>query len=250
LAVLLVVGGQVAHVGQVGRRGQHVVEGGARRGEDLLDALHDVAGLLADVLAGLAGDRVSPGLARHEHQVAEAGGGRQVGVGGGGTDGDDLLLGHVLFLRARLESRDEGPMIRQGFLRGMTALGASALPGRGRAEGQMATTTPHRIDVHHHHTPPPYLAALVAKNVIGPVRDWTPDKSLADMDRAGVATALTSITTPALRFLDEAGARPPARGGHQETAKPPARRHGRLALVAAPARAPPPRARPPARPTL
>ena len=61
----------------------------------------------------------------------------------------------------------------------------------------MATMRPHRIDVHHHHTPPPYLAALVAKNVPGPVRDWTPEKSIADMDKGGVATAITSITTPA-----------------------------------------------------
>src|SRR5262245_63332772 len=95
---------------------------------------------------------------------------------------------------------------RREFLSGMAALGASALVSR-HAEAQMAIVKPHRIDVHHHHTPPPYLAAITARNVPGPVRDWTPEKSLADMDRAGVATALTSITTPALRFLDDAAAR-------------------------------------------
>jgi predicted TIM-barrel fold metal-dependent hydrolase len=77
----------------------------------------------------------------------------------------------------------------------------------------------HRIDVHHHHTPPPYVAALTAKNVPGPVRDWTPEKSLADMDKAGVATALTSITTPALRFLDETSARKVARECNEYSAK-------------------------------
>src|SRR5437764_15221325 len=97
----------------------------------------------------------------------------------------------------------------------------------------MATTKPHRIDVHHHHTPPPYLAALVAKNVPGPVRDWTPEKSIADMDAAGVATALTSITTPALRFLDDAGARRVARECNEYSAPLVADARGRSGLFAA-----------------
>jgi 6-methylsalicylate decarboxylase len=91
----------------------------------------------------------------------------------------------------------------------------------------------HRIDVHHHHTPPPYVAALTAKNVPGPVRDWTPEKSLADMDKAGVATALTSITTPALRFLDEAGARKVARECNEYSAKLADDSRGRFGTFAA-----------------
>src|SRR5437879_6427379 len=106
---------------------------------------------------------------------------------------------------------------RRQFLAGLAAVGAGALLPAPQAEAQMPPSTAHRIDVHHHHTPPPYLAALTARNVTGPVRDWTPDKSIADMDAAGVATALTSITTPALRFLDEAGARRGARGSNQES---------------------------------
>ncbi|MGH7391750.1 MAG: amidohydrolase family protein [Candidatus Rokuibacteriota bacterium] len=96
----------------------------------------------------------------------------------------------------------------------------------------MATTRPHRIDVHHHHTPPPYLAAITAGNVPGPVRDWTPEKSLADMDRAGVATALTSITTPALRFLDDAGARKLARECNEYSARLAADSRGRFGMFA------------------
>jgi 6-methylsalicylate decarboxylase len=115
----------------------------------------------------------------------------------------------------------------------MTVLGASALLTRSGAEGQMATAKPHRIDVHHHHTPPPYLAALTARNILGPVRDWTPEKSLADMDRAGVAVALTSITTPALRFLDEAGARKLARECNEYSVKLAADSKGRFGTFAA-----------------
>ena len=97
----------------------------------------------------------------------------------------------------------------------------------------MSSPKAHRIDVHHHHTPPPYVAALTAKNIPGPVRDWTPEKSIADMDNAGVATALTSITTPALRFLDEAGARKVARECNEYTAKLVADSRGRFGMFAA-----------------
>ncbi len=96
----------------------------------------------------------------------------------------------------------------------------------------MATVTPHRIDVHHHHTPPPYVAAITAGNIAGPVRDWTAEKSIADMDRAGVATAITSITTPALRFLDDAGARKLARECNDYSAKLTADSRGRFGMFA------------------
>jgi len=96
----------------------------------------------------------------------------------------------------------------------------------------MSSTAPHRIDVHHHHTPPPYAAAVTARNVPGPVRDWTAEKSLADMDRAGVATAITSITTPGLRFLDDAGARTLARECNEYTARLVADSRGRFGMFA------------------
>jgi hypothetical protein len=114
----------------------------------------------------------------------------------------------------------------------MTVLGASLLASRDASEAQMASTAPHRIDVHHHHTPPPYLAAITARNIPGPVREWTPEKSLADMDKAGVATALTSITTPALRFLDDGGARKLARECNEYSAKLAADSRGRFGMFA------------------
>jgi 6-methylsalicylate decarboxylase len=121
---------------------------------------------------------------------------------------------------------------RREFLASMAVLGAGALVSRHEAEAQMAITKPHRIDVHHHHTPPPYVAAITAKNVAGPVRDWTPEKSLADMDKAGVATAMTSITTPAMRFLDDAGARKLARECNDYTARLVADSKGRFGMFA------------------
>jgi predicted TIM-barrel fold metal-dependent hydrolase len=115
----------------------------------------------------------------------------------------------------------------------MAALGTSLLLERAETEAQMTTATPHRIDVHHHHTPPPYLAAITSRNIVGPVRDWTPEKSLADMDRGGVATALTSITTPATRFMDEPGARKLARECNEYSARLAADRKGRFGMFAA-----------------
>ena len=74
-----------------------------------------------------------------------------------------------------------------------------------------AQTKPHRIDVHHHVTPPPWLDALKKAKLSNFPRDnWSVQKSLDDMDKAGIATAIVSPTTPQVNFLDtdkEAAAR-------------------------------------------
>lgn len=55
------------------------------------------------------------------------------------------------------------------------------------------------IDVHHHLFPPAFVANLVEHEhylARGVARHWTPQVSIEDMDRAGVTTAITSITAP------------------------------------------------------
>jgi predicted TIM-barrel fold metal-dependent hydrolase len=55
------------------------------------------------------------------------------------------------------------------------------------------------IDVHHHLFPPAFVASLTEDAhylARGIAQHWTPEVSLEDMDRAGVATAITSITAP------------------------------------------------------
>jgi 6-methylsalicylate decarboxylase len=82
---------------------------------------------------------------------------------------------------------------RRGFLAGATALAA---------RGAQAQTTPHRIDVHHHIVAPSWLDALKkAKFDNPPMSNWTPQRSIEDMDKAGTATAITSPTTPQVGFL-------------------------------------------------
>ncbi|OGT80194.1 MAG: hypothetical protein A3H91_08010 [Gammaproteobacteria bacterium RIFCSPLOWO2_02_FULL_61_13] len=70
---------------------------------------------------------------------------------------------------------------------------------------------PHRIDVHHHIVPPRWLAEegerMFATAVnFDHVAKWTPEMSLESMDRNGVATAITSVSTVIVRPDDPAAA--------------------------------------------
>jgi 6-methylsalicylate decarboxylase len=65
-----------------------------------------------------------------------------------------------------------------------------------------AQTKPHRIDVHHHIVAPAYLAAVKrAKLDNPPMANWTVEKSLDDMDKAGTATSIASPMPPQVGFL-------------------------------------------------
>ncbi len=72
-------------------------------------------------------------------------------------------------------------------------------------------TAPHRIDVHYHIIPRPYVEALNSRGIEGSTAvkfpRWTPHKALKHMDRSGVATAITSLSTPGVWFGDAALAR-------------------------------------------
>ena len=85
-------------------------------------------------------------------------------------------------------------------------LGAGALAltaaGGGRAMAQATPTAkPFRIDVHHHLSPPTYVTASNESGFGDALmKNWTIEKSLADMDKAGIATAMLSVTTPGVNF--------------------------------------------------
>src|ERR1700716_973949 len=81
---------------------------------------------------------------------------------------------------------------RRGFLAETVAASlALALPA---ASAQ--TSTARRIDVHHHLAPPRWIADVVLGRNTGqrPLADWTPQKSIEDMDPGGVATSILSIS--------------------------------------------------------
>jgi 6-methylsalicylate decarboxylase len=91
---------------------------------------------------------------------------------------------------------------RRTFVAGAVAIAALGLGRPGSAAAQAAAPSkPFRIDVHHHLSPPTYIAASNTANFGDPLmKTWTPEKSLDDMDKAGVAVAMLSVTTPALNF--------------------------------------------------
>src|SRR5262245_7248235 len=118
---------------------------------------------------------------------------------------------------------------RRAFVAGgaaALAVGAST-PGR-RA---VAQTKPHRIDVHHHISPPTWIDAVKKANLANPpMANWSAQKSLDDMDQAGVATVITSPTTPQVKFLDKADAARVAREANEYAKKLSADHPGRFRM--------------------
>ena len=116
-----------------------------------------------------------------------------------------------------------GALSRRDLLYGMAALGASAvLPEFGSAAqtGSAAAPRPFRIDTHHHFTVPKLLAESAAKGVTqAGLQDWTPQKSLDQMDKGSVATSIISISDPGVWFGDNTAARALARECNDYAAK-------------------------------
>ena len=132
-------------------------------------------------------------------------------------------------------SLQSGALNRRNFMAGAAAIATVGLVGSRNATAQNAgTEKPYRIDIHHHLSPPSYIAASVAGNFgEGAMRNWTPEKSLEDMDKAGVAVAMMSVTTPALNPLTGEPARKLARECNEYAAKLRADHPGRFGIFAA-----------------
>jgi predicted TIM-barrel fold metal-dependent hydrolase len=112
---------------------------------------------------------------------------------------------------------------RRHFITSLAALAASALVPEGM-RAQQARPTPHSqsgwIDVHHHFSPPAY-AEITAQKKVAPaaLAGWSPQKTIDDMDQAGVATAMNSIVAPGVWFGDPDQARRLARDSNEYAAK-------------------------------
>jgi predicted TIM-barrel fold metal-dependent hydrolase len=131
---------------------------------------------------------------------------------------------------------------RRNFLAGGLAalgLGATAAPARVFAQAAAPATPavlPPKtvIDVHHHVCPPAYAQELIARGINEPPQlNWTVQKSLDDMDKAGVATAISSITTPGVWFGDDGAARRLARKCNDYAARLVHDHPGRFGMFAA-----------------
>ncbi len=95
--------------------------------------------------------------------------------------------------------------VRRNFLAGgIAALGLSAagLPAKAQPAAPKV-----RIDVHHHYLPPAQAAAMAKNRVGAPPPPWTPQLSLADMEKGAVSTAVLSVMQPGVWFGDVEEAR-------------------------------------------
>jgi len=112
---------------------------------------------------------------------------------------------------------------RRRFVAGMAGTATLAAAGLSPSRPSLAQGTepkPYRIDVHHHLTPPTYIQAAISNHFgDGAQRNWTVEKSLADMDQAGVAVSMLSVTQPGVNFTSGEAARKLTRECNEYAAK-------------------------------
>jgi predicted TIM-barrel fold metal-dependent hydrolase len=104
---------------------------------------------------------------------------------------------------------------RRQFLAGLGTLSAAAVLPDTLLQVRNLTAAPghpYRIDTHHHFSAPGFIAAIAARKTNQrPLEEWTPSKSIEDMDKSGVATAMISTSEPSVWFGDNEAARKLAR---------------------------------------
>lgn len=116
------------------------------------------------------------------------------------------------------------PLDRRAFLTAAMATAGLAVSRRtgAYADAQVRTEprSPRRIDVHHHFAPPAWVAEARGRPLLQPANTrWTPEQSIEDMDRGGVAAAIVSITNPGIWFGDAVQTRRLARACNEYAAR-------------------------------
>ena len=107
-------------------------------------------------------------------------------------------------------------MNRRCFIEKASILAAAAaMPGGNLLA---AASKPRRIDIHHHILPPAYMSAIATRR-LGTSVQWSPEKSLAEMDQSGIATAVLSLIQPGVWLGDAGQARALARDANDYAAR-------------------------------
>src|ERR1700680_3249655 len=119
--------------------------------------------------------------------------------------GGDIVL--EMYRRKRAADAGTG---RREFVKSLAMVGAGALlSAKGlTAQNKLpgADAKPDRIDVHHHILPPPYMLRAHERILEISDRDhsalvnWSPARAVEEMDRTGIATAITSLSLPGVLF--------------------------------------------------
>ena len=123
---------------------------------------------------------------------------------------------------------------RRGFLASLLVAGAGGaiLPGCG-APATSSVAGSGRIDTHHHFWSPTQVAAAEKVGEATPIsRNWSVARTLDDMNKAGVATAILSSTTY-IGSLADADARAAARESNEWATRLGGNNPGRFGLFAA-----------------
>jgi predicted TIM-barrel fold metal-dependent hydrolase len=141
------------------------------------------------------------------------------------------------------ERRNPGCLTRRTFVAGLAALGVTLTHSMrqdfatSRRRAEPARADPRIMDVHHHLMPPKYLEAardaILQVSLIPGVVDWTVARSLEDMDKNGVRTAIVSISTPGIMFGSAEQSRRLARECNEFAAKMVSDYPGRFGFFAA-----------------
>lgn len=136
-------------------------------------------------------------------------------------------------LASRLTTNCACSTPRRGFLAGLLAASASAvLPGCAAPDsGTIAGRD--RIDIHHHFWSPTTLATSEKAGEATPImRNWSVARTLDDMDKAGIATSILSLTAY-IGGLPNAEGRAAARESNEWASRLRSDNPGRFGLFAA-----------------
>jgi predicted TIM-barrel fold metal-dependent hydrolase len=88
--------------------------------------------------------------------------------------------------------------------RNILAAGVASLAALTASPPALAQTAPKtRIDVHHHFVPPAHADVMATRRSGGRPPKWSPQMSLDEMDKSGIATAIVSLVQPATWFADD-----------------------------------------------
>src|SRR5712692_8918384 len=145
-------------------------------------------------------------------------------------------------MSVEVKSQPSANLSKRQFLTALAGLGASTiLPVKALlAQTSTSGTKPRLIDVHHHILPPVYMAEARERVIAqgqgylpAPVLQWTPEKTLAEMNQNGVTTAIVSISTPGIWLGDVQAARTLARKCNEYSARLVRDHPGRFGFFAA-----------------
>jgi predicted TIM-barrel fold metal-dependent hydrolase len=122
-----------------------------------------------------------------------------------------MIKSEQILQRLGHDSRHPDPGRRE-FLSRMGTMGAlatAALFSSRKIFARVTDAAHGKIDIHSHYAPPAWVSAVKATHgnrfvgnaeFVNAFKDWTPSKSIEQMDQAGVYTSMVSITTPGVWF--------------------------------------------------